>query len=225
MRVRKTIPLVLVLLGLLLGTSGAGQGTDVFDPGADFSSQTNPNGVWEYGYSAKPTLDADQFRLDKGANGSDPIYFWHAGPGQYYPYVACNTSGATQADPTKSWAVRAGEMAMEAANDGCYSIVRFTAPRAGQYKVRADFEGIHFRISTTDVHVLRNGQSLFDAQIAGYGGDDKFHKIQGEHPTASYSGSVELKAGDRLSFAVGYGANKTHFNDTTGLMLHIELAK
>ena len=43
------------------------------------------------------------------------------------------------------------------------------------------------------------------------------------HPAASYSGTIRLEAKDTLTFAVGYGKNKTHFNDTTGLFVRVIL--
>jgi hypothetical protein len=58
---------------------------------------------------------------------------------------------------------------------------------------------------------------LFDSEIDGYGGDPNFHKIEGKHPTASYEDLVRLERGDTIVFAVGYGNNKTNYNDTTGL--------
>ena len=43
------------------------------------------------------------------------------------------------------------------------------------------------------------------------------------NPRADYSGQIEMKAGDTITFAVGYGKNKTHFGDTTGLFAKIVL--
>lgn len=106
---------------------------------------------------------------------------------------------------------------MEASNSGQYSIVRFTAPKSGFYEISARFAGIHFGLSTTDVHVVHNGVSLFDAEIEGYGGDPAFHAVEGAHPNADYAGFVELLEDDVVDFAVGYGANGTHYSDTTGL--------
>jgi hypothetical protein len=102
-------------------------------------------------------------------------------------------------------------------------LVRFAAPVAGTYKVSAQFEGIHYGLSTTDVHVLHNDTSLFDADIEGYGGDPAFHKVEGANPKASYSGQVELQANDTVTFAVGWGKNKTNSGDTTGLFAQVVL--
>jgi hypothetical protein len=112
---------------------------------------------------------------------------------------------------------------MEGSNTGQYSLVRFVAPKAGTYKITAQFEGVHFGLSSTDVHVLHNGKSLFDADVNGYGGDPAFHKIEGSSPTAEYTGEIKLRAHDIVTFAVGYGKNKTNSCDTTGLFAHVEL--
>ena len=112
---------------------------------------------------------------------------------------------------------------MEAGNTGQYSLIRFVSPVAGMYQITAKFEGVHFGLSTTDVHVLHNATVLFDADIEGYGGDPDFHKVEGASPTAAYSGQVALKENDTVTFAVGYGKNKTHFSDTTGLFARVVL--
>jgi hypothetical protein len=199
----------------------------VFDLSADFSMEKNPKRVWQFGYSAAQSLDPKDFRRDESNDKKVPIGFWHPaknqGPGPgYYPYVAFNQSSKTEYGSSNGWAARGGEIAMEGSNAGQYSVVRFTAPANGKYEISAQFEGIHFGLSTTDVHVVHNGTSLFDADIEGYGGDPAFHKVEGAHPTAAYSGEVSMKAHDVLDFTVGYGKNKTHFGDTTGLFAKVK---
>jgi hypothetical protein len=222
------IAVAVIFLGMLA------QAQTTFDLSTDFSFQKNPNKVWQYGYSATNSLAPDQFRIDEQSDRIDPqcdstgsIGFWHPaanhGPGPgYYPYVANNTTKQSQVG-CKGWAVRAGEVAMEGSNTGQYSLVRFVAPSTGTYKISAKFEGIHYGLSTTDVHVLHNSSSLFDADIDGYGGDAAFHKVEGASPTADYSGQIKMKANDIVTFAVGYGKNKTNFGDTTGLMARVVL--
>jgi hypothetical protein len=199
----------------------------VFDLSADFSLAKNPNAVWEYGFSATNSLAVDQFQLDQKSLMIGPIGFWHPtqgetpGPG-YYPYIAYNSTKDTQVG-SKGWAISDGQIAMEGSNTGQYSLVRFVAPRAGNYSVNAKFVGIHYGLSTTDVHVLKNGSSVFDADINGYGGDPAFHAVEGSNPRAEYSGQMQLKANDRITFAVGYGANKTNYGDTTSLSVRVVL--
>jgi len=209
-------------LAWLLGACSADRGATVFDLGTSFSNTQNPNGVWRYGFTTGNTLSVAEFQADGFAAQVGGVSFWHPdGTTGYYPYVAENPSASTMTDATDSWAVRPNEVAMEGSGLGQYSVVQFVAPASGSYSVRADFEGIHFRISTTDVHVRQNDQPLFDAEIDGYGGDPAFHSIQGASPNASYVGSVELHSGDVLSFAVGIGADGSNYNDTTGLFVHI----
>ena len=202
-------------------------GSLVFDLGADFSFARNPNGAWRYGYTAGTTLAVDQFALDTFVPnaGTDPIAFWHpAAPATatdgYYPYVAEN-SGSVSASEEASWALRPHEVAMEASSIGQYSVVQFVAPLAGSYQVQVHFEGVHFRLSTTDVHVLAGDAGLFAANIDGYGGDPAFHVVQGASPTADYQGTVALQPNDVMTFAIGYGIDMTYGNDTTGLTVHI----
>ena len=199
-----------------------------FDLSADFSLQHNPNKSWQYGYSASNSLAPDQFRLDEYSDGKTPVGFWHPNvsdrPGpEWYPYVAYNGTQQSQMGSQNGWAVRAGEVAMEASNTGQFSLVRFTAPATGTYRITARFEGVHFGLSSTDVHVVHNATSLFEANIDGYGGDPAFHKVQGSNPSATYSGEVKLKVNDTVTFAVGYGKNKTNFCDTTGLVSQLVL--
>ena len=169
------------ILIVLLLTSFAHAAT-VFDLSTDFSFRDNPNHVWQYGYSARNSLDPAEFRFDKYADPAGAVGFWHpsvsSGPGPgWYPYVAYNTTGQTQLGSQKGWSVRPGQVAMEGSNTGQYSLIRFVAPVAGTYDVTARFEGVHFGLSSTDVHVLHNSASLFDADIAGYGGDPAFHAV------------------------------------------------
>jgi hypothetical protein len=194
-----------------------------FDAGNDFSFTQNPNGPWRYGFTRAQTLAAAEVELDTFEADVPPIGFWHpadGGPG-YYPYIARSLSGSVTTDASNSWAVRAGELAMEGSPSAQYSVVELLAPTDGSYHVTAGFSGIHFRLSSTDVHVWANDTPLFDAQIDGYGGDPDLHPVVGMQPTANYDGTVQLKAGDLLLFAVGVGANQTDTNDTTGLSAHV----
>lgn len=219
---------MLRIAGILALLGAFGHAPVAFDVSSEFSARKNPNEVWEYGFSETNSLDPAEFRLDKSTGRLGVINFWHPsvsdrpGPG-YYPYIAHNSSKKSQLGSSNGWAVRAGEIAMEASNSGQYSIVRFVAPKTGVYKVSAHFEGVHFGLSTTDVHVLVNAMSLFETEIDGYGGDPAFHQVQGSSPAADYTGEVQLKKRDTLTFAVGYGKNHTNFGDTTGLFARVVL--
>jgi hypothetical protein len=217
----------LLLIGLAALAPLAAQGThpSTYSPAKDISP-AKPSPWWEIGYSMSASLAPDQFRVAAWSDTSEPVVAWHPSKPEgyergYYPYVAFNPTDRSRTTSAHGWALRPGQFAMEAAGDGAFSIVRFVAPVAGAYRVTARFEGIHYRLSTTDVHVLHNGTSLYTAEISGYGGDPAFHKVEGANPAASYTGAVQMTKGDTIAFAVGYGANRTHDNDTTGLTVEI----
>ena len=167
------------------------------------------------------SLAPEQFRLATSADTSNPVGLWHPDGHTYYPYVAFNDSALARADATGSWATWPRQVAMEAAPGGQYGVVRFVAPETGTYSVAATFEGIHFRNATTDVHVLQGSVELFAADIDGYGGHPVFHATQGPAKAATFARTLDLVAGDALSFAVGVGKDGANSNDTTGLTVRI----
>lgn len=182
------------------------------------------NSDWQIGYSAGNMLTPGQFRPNTFVDQSDVIIMCHPSsePSGYYPYIGRNMDVTTQTDVTASWAAKSSQFVMEGSNSGQFSMLRFKVPVAGKYKIKAVFEGIHFGLSSTDVHILHNSLSLFDEFIEGYGGDAQYHSITGSNPSASYEDTLQLNKYDTIIFAVGYGKNKTHYNDTTGLIVSIE---
>ncbi len=88
---------------------------------------------------------------------------------------------------------------------GEYSVVRYTASTTGSYKIASAFTGIDEK-TTTDVHVLVNGRSVFDSFIV----------LNDRGRRASFDQVVSLRSGDTLDFVVGYG-NGTYVFDSTGL--------
>jgi hypothetical protein len=128
--------LAVVVVGVR--SAAAGGPRSIHDLAAEFSVARDPNGLWEYGFSAAGTaLAPDQFRLFPVGDRRGPIEFWHPaaddnGGGGYYPYAAWNAS-----------------------------------------------------------------------------------------PRVAWAGAAVLDRGDVVTFAVGYGPNRTHFNDTTALRTRV----
>jgi hypothetical protein len=180
----------------------------VYDPAADFSPSSNPNGVWTYGWTH--TLGG-ALSLDSAHHDASGLDFWGGGvstgnaPG-FFPYIAHN--GTNSAINYGGFlAYPPGQLGMHPGPNGEYSIVRFTALQA----VLIDIVGSFFKIdssATTDVHVLDNGVSIFDGQI-------------GSSTTQPFSLVRNVVGGETIDFAVGYGANDSYFSDSTGLMATI----
>ena len=91
-------------------------------------------------------------------------------------------------------------------SNGDYSILRWTAPNQGSYFLSTIFSGLE-NLTTSDVHVLYNGTSLFDENIDGFG----------LTAARNFSTNLSLATGDTLDFAVGFGSNRNYFNDTAGI--------
>lgn len=102
-----------------------------------------------------------------------------------------------------------GRLAFHPGPKGEYSVVRWTAPEAGEYALAAKFLAID-QNTTTDVHVLHAARPVWDGWI----------RLHDQGKEASYDGKLAVAAGETLDFVVGWG-NGTHVCDSTGLEVRI----
>ena len=89
-----------------------------------------------------------------------------------------------------------GQVALHPGAHGEYSVVRWTAPEAGEYTIVANFEGTA-PYTTTDVHILRDSSTIHRSfiNLGGFGNE------------SFYSGDVKVPAGSRIDFVVGWGGS------------------
>lgn len=201
------------LLAVSLACAGAGvQAEQIFDLGDDFSATANPNGAWSYGWSASTgssffldTSRTSAFGLDVWQGRTDSDSFGN-------PSVSYNGTGSDVVVSFTSW--QPGAVALHPGPDGENSVVRWTAPAPGRLQVRAGFEGRSQIGTTTDAHVLLNGVSLFNAVVEGFGTPS----------AATYVAVINVFAGDRVDFSVGYGLNGSYGDDTTQLTARLVLS-
>jgi hypothetical protein len=185
------------------------------DPAHEFSIAKNPNGLWSYGSTA--TLGGlftlyPQALIDlQGVQGKD---LWNVGTSDctdsQTPYAGRSPEQQTQPPAFIIFPVDTVDM-----HPGCHgedTVVRFTAPLAGNYRLRGSFEGIDKCCPTTDVHIrLNSATSLLDGNINGFGQQVLFDLQQ------------QVGAGDTIDFIVGFGNDGNYFNDSTALQLAIDL--
>jgi hypothetical protein len=200
---------VLAAVGCLCAAALPARADVIFDAATDFSLTQNPNGVWSYGQSA--TLASPLVLYTNTVREFSAIESWNAGSGSFSnPSVSHNplANSVTQASIT----YQPGQLAFHPGPNGQFSVVRFVAPTAGDYSLQSSFTGLDFvGPTTTDVHVLRNGVSLFDGVISAFGSGP------------SFATSQRLSAGDTIDFKVGVGSDGTFAFDTTGLGARITL--
>jgi hypothetical protein len=196
---------------LLLGTSKA-QAATVFNNAADFSATTNPDGVWSYGYlAAGATPVSSTFTpYASRATIAGGVDLWNiAGGGATPPEIFYNSSASVVRFLTIT--MQPHQAAFHPGPSDQYSDYRFIAPRSGSYSLSVSFTGIDVEGTTTDVHVLNDGASIYAGNIDGYGN------------TEDFSTTLSLAGGAVVDFAVGYGLNHNYYDDSTGISATLTL--
>lgn len=194
MKLTRTSIILTAALAAVLGRAS--------DAAADFSTASNPNGVWSYGWSA--TLGG-AFTIDTTTNSPTPgIDQW----GGFItpdgnPSVSHNSTGSIIALSTVRF--NPGQLCMHPGVNGEYSVLRFTAPTAGSYLINAAFVGQDILGTSSDAHLLVNGSGVWADNVIGF-----------EGTPVSVSSGLTLLAGDTVDVAVGFGGND-YFFDTTGV--------
>lgn len=202
----------LLFLLILCGPSSRAAAQVVYNVATDFALSSNPNGVWSYGTTGSSltgpltlfTSSTTAFTATPGVHawtGTEPMF------GEFYPAVAKNTTGTNLVSGGGFVPLSPGQFFMTPGPSGAYSVSRFISPSAGLFTLAALFQGRDTRGTSTDVHILHNGVSIFDGIVTGF-----------DTPSnQSFSTQLTLSVGDRLDFAVGFGPNMTFFQDSTAL--------
>jgi hypothetical protein len=200
----KSIALI-VAAALSSATVSAAQ---TWDAAADFS--TAQSGAWSYGWSSTLGGTFNQFSNANLTTALDSITAFQSSDSVFvYSNQTANTltpAGTITAAP--------GILAQHPGSGGQISVVRWTAQQSGTYTVDAGFFGISSdpqHATTTDVHVLKNGASMFNGLVEGHLAADNFRV--GTSAPLTFS----LNAGDKIDFAVGYGSNGNYQYDSTRL--------
>jgi hypothetical protein len=155
---------VKVLLGVLILAENLplhGQGNVAIDAdqhfsaARDFSFRSNPTGAWSYGYTFGLN---DPFNLYT-VSGST---FFSGEQGWFGPISGCCAAGYPL---VVAWPVGTPSVLDMGPGPSSYTVVRWTAPAKKRWDVVGEFFGTGY--TTGDVHVLRNGRSLFDSPVNG----------------------------------------------------------
>ena len=123
------------------------------------------------------------------------------------PCVSYNPTSETKRFANVRW--EPGRLAFHPGPKGQYSVVRWTAPAAGQYTIDAAFLAIDAE-TTTSVYVLHNGKSVFQEAI----------RLDGAGEKATFNENRTLTKDDILDFVVGWG-NGAYVCDSTGLEVRL----
>jgi hypothetical protein len=168
----------------------------VYDAAAAFEqgwiSQSNPNGVWSYGYSRGFTSPVTLYTqtLQNGVNGPNAQY-WVS------PAVNIGTSPSAEFNHGPAYDdgnvnFLANQFILVAGIGGQYSDLIFTAPTTGMYSLTSSFRGDQYGIGTV-VGILANSSLLFSSSVTAEG------------QTVPFNALLNLTAGEEVEFSVGPG--------------------
>jgi hypothetical protein len=179
-------------LATLLAAPAAAQ---TYDARADYSTTSNPNGVWTYGYATAlgsagtPAAVTTYTTAQTYASG---LHSWYTAGmcGDNTPAVYKNLTASGYVAGSAN--VGAGQLALHPGCRNEFSVLRFTAPTAGftagSFDVAATFRSGD--VGSKSVALLRNGSLLFEDLLSG-----------GE--SVGYSTRLGLVAGDVIDLMVG----------------------
>jgi len=170
----------------------------VYDAAADFqqgwTTQSNPNDVWSYGYSAGFTSPVTLYNQTQGgvAGGPPGEELWVSPAVEigFSPNVGLNNGPAFN---NGNLDIPANGLTVTPGIGGQYSNLIFTAPAAGTYSLVSSFLGDQFGVGTL-VAVLVNGNVLFNSSVTSVG------------QTVPFDTDVSLTAGETVQFSVGPGS-------------------
>ncbi|MCW3094584.1 MAG: hypothetical protein JWL77_202, partial [Chthonomonadaceae bacterium] len=189
-----------------------GNAEGYFDAVNDFNPAKNPNGAWSYGLfspDTKPNPNSFQAFQDwiKGTGGVDVRRY----PGNVDPNVTHNGTARPVMQDTLTWEPNA--LTLLPSWQGFYSVVRWTCPKEGRYRIEAAFQGADTRPTSTDVHVLHDATSLYEEFVEGIGAAS----------VKRFDQTLTIKPGETVDFVVGWGRKKNNINDATALDARIIL--
>ncbi len=189
----RSISHCLVILTLLVVAAVSCFGT-VYDAAADFEAgwlaQTNPNGVWSYGYSSGFTSSISLYTMtvQNGVNGPNA---------QYWLTPSVNIGNSPSAEYNNGPAYDDGnvdflanEFVLVSGIGGEYSDLVFTAPANGMYSLVSSFRGDQYGIGVF-VGVMVNGAVVFNSTVTAEG------------QIVPFSTPLALTTGETVVFSVG----------------------
>jgi hypothetical protein len=178
-------------------------GGETDDIAAAFSTISNPTPTGHFQYGMTRSLGGP-FALYPNVVAAQALPLWQMSSSPNSPpYVGKNITSQSVVffntvtlPPGSVWAHpgAAGE----------YSVIRWTCPHSGNYRVNFTF--VARDSTTTNVAALKNGATppLFVGDVS-----------PGSSP--AYSDTLPLQAGDTIDLAVGYGTDGQYSNDSTGV--------
>jgi len=172
--------------------------------GKGWNRQSNPNGVWSYGYSSgfSSPITLYEKTVRNGINGQNAKYWLSASVDSGTSPSAEFNDGPAYNDGNVDFL--ANEFLLVAGIRGQYSNLIFTAPTAGEYSIVGSFRGAQYSVGTA-VGIVAEGELVFSSHVTSLG------------QLVPFDIERRLQAGSKVVFSVGPGGG----SQNTGLSVTI----
>lgn len=198
----KTIALVLLLI-----TVGRPSEAQVWNPLTDFSATDNPTGTWSYGWSEPGLTSPTVLYIPVGTILGLDWWFFDSQPNPTswpLPAVFRNATGHTVI-ASGGLAIPADSLVFHPGPLGERSVIRWTAPADGTYRVEGALAAIDADPGNVDVSI-RIGSPETPLQIFG-------ELLGTSNNVGFFDETVTLSEGEVVEFTVGVGT-VDFFNDS-----------
>jgi len=209
MKILKASSIAITFLLLISAVASAqvrSTSTPTYDAVKDFSTQSNPNGVWSYGYLTSWGAPLTLFAWG-GTCDISGISWWFTSQCQGDTSVFHN-------DTTKTvcWSSVCEPTSYLGLNPAGYlSVLRWTAPSSGRILMQVGFVGLDRGPTSTYAHVLLNSKrSFLKAPITSY-----------QWPLSFDPKRFTVSAGDTIDFIIDWGKDGDFHSDSTGVEVKI----
>ena len=198
---RKLTGIAVAAVAVCLYASSGAYAAASYNISDDWSSVTSSPGPWSYGEQNVLGGTLTNYQIETDYQGGQ-VSLWNNPDAQSLcPAVFHNNTNQT-ITAFNTVTLNPFETIFHPGNAGQYSVIHFTAPTAGAYKITSAFGPRD--LGRTDVFILANGSQLFSADLA-------------TDPNASFTGTTNLAAGQTVEFAVSVRPGTQFYNDSTAI--------
>jgi hypothetical protein len=201
---------IIILMTLRVASAQTPNRAPDDDAVKDFSTQSNPNGVWSYGYLTSWGAPFTPYPWAGTCDYPPGISYWtaHNNCGdEHAPLVGHNDTAqpicflTLCVPPNYLWLNVLSQL----------SALRWMAPSSGRFLMQVTFVGLEYGVSpSTDVYVLRKTRLFLKAPMTSY-----------QWPLLLNPDSWTLSAGDTVDFIVDWGQDKDFNGDSTGVEVKV----
>jgi hypothetical protein len=184
-----------------------------YDAVKDFTIQSNPNGVWSYGYITSWGTPFTLYTWGGTGGACTPgTSVWSEPPGCPTPSPVVSRNNTNKQICGTTWCIPTSYLGVGPGPNCELNVTRWTAPSSGSFMMRVKFVGLDWAYPTsTYAYVVVNSKRLLlQAPITSY-----------EWPLSFNPQTLRLSAGDTIDLLVGCGKNNSYFGDSTGVWARI----